>query len=276
MLTATSRLFLAAATLSVAHAAGLELNLRSRVEAFKGSGEWQEVQFRRSLPVNETAILICDMWDNHWCKGAALRVDKLADKMDPVLARARAGGLLIIHAPSEVMDFYKETPQRQAMLQLAAIDAPPPVEITDGPFPIDDKQGGCDTHDEFYKAWKRENARLHIASNDVISDKGAEIYSLLRLRGIRNLLVMGVHTNMCILNRSFAIKQMTKWGVRCVLVRDLTDSMYDPQARPFVSHDQGTELVIQHIEKYWCPTALSADLLRALPLEEAKERRGER
>ncbi len=74
---------------------------------------------------------------------------------------------------------------------------------------------------------------------------------------------MGVHTNMCILNRGFAIKQMTRWGIRTVLVRDLTDAMYDPQDRPFVSHAQGTELVIQHIEKYWCPTAVSTDLLRA-------------
>jgi hypothetical protein len=76
---------------------------------------------------------------------------------------------------------------------------------------------------------------------------------------------MGVHTNMCILNRTFAIKQMTKWGVRCVLVRDLTDSMYNPKDRPFVAHDRGTALVIEHIEKYWAPTVLSADLIAALP-----------
>jgi hypothetical protein len=69
---------------------------------------------------------------------------------------------------------------------------------------------------------------------------------------------------MCILNRTFAIKRMTNLGVRCVLVRDLTDAMYDPKASPFVSHEEGTALVIGHIEKYWCPTVLSADLLRAL------------
>ena len=69
---------------------------------------------------------------------------------------------------------------------------------------------------------------------------------------------------MCILNRTFAIKQMTKWGVRCILLRDLTDAMYDPQAAPFVSHERGTELVIEHIERHWCPSALSADLRAAL------------
>jgi hypothetical protein len=57
---------------------------------------------------------------------------------------------------------------------------------------------------------------------------------------------------------------MTKWGVRCILLRDLTDAMYDPQAAPFVSHERGTELVIEHIERHWCPSALSADLRAAL------------
>jgi hypothetical protein len=68
---------------------------------------------------------------------------------------------------------------------------------------------------------------------------------------------------MCILNRTFAIKQMTKW-VRCILLRDLTDAMYDPQDAPHVSHQQGTELVVEYIEKYWSPTALSEELSRAL------------
>jgi hypothetical protein len=76
---------------------------------------------------------------------------------------------------------------------------------------------------------------------------------------------MGVHANFCILNRSFAIKQMTKWGMRCVLVRDLTDAMYNPEDRPKVSHERGTELVIEYIESYWAPTITSSQLLAALP-----------
>jgi hypothetical protein len=50
------------------------------------------------------------------------------------------------------------------------------------------------------------------------------------------LMYMGVHANMCILNRSFGVRQLSKWGLRCVLVRDLTDAMYNPASRPFVSH----------------------------------------
>jgi hypothetical protein len=38
---------------------------------------------------------------------------------------------------------------------------------------------------------------------------------------------MGGHTNMCVLDRSFAIKQLVRWGFAVALVRDLTDAMND-------------------------------------------------
>lgn len=69
---------------------------------------------------------------------------------------------------------------------------------------------------------------------------------------------------MCVLGRSFGIRQMTQWGVNCFLVRDLTDTMYNPAPPPKVSHDEGTERVVQHIEKYWCPSLLSTHLMNAL------------
>jgi hypothetical protein len=160
------------------------------------------------------------------------------------------------------MEFYKDYPQRQRMFALPKVAPPVECDLTDPALPL---EHGCDTSaDKFYKAWTRQHAGIRIAGDDAISDQGTEIYSLLKKQGIGNLLVMGVHTNVCVLKRSFAIRQMTKWGIRCVLVRDLTDTMYDPKTPPYVPHDQGTELVVQHIEKYWCPTTLSAELTRGL------------
>jgi nicotinamidase-related amidase len=241
----------------------LRLNLRSRVQPFKGSDESDEVSLRKDLPGRETAIILCDMWDNHWCKSAAVRCGELARKMDPVLAALRAKGVTVIHAPSECMDFYKDTPQRQRMLKLPKAAPPKALELSDPPLPIDDSDGGCDdaAPAKSHKAWTRQHAAITIADEDFVSDSGPEVYNLLRQRGVKNLLVCGVHTNMCVLGRSFAIRQMTRWGVRCVLVRDLTDAMYNPKKAPFVSHAEGTERVIGHIEKYWCPTVLSKDLL---------------
>jgi len=248
-------------------AADLIVNLRSRVEAFKGTGDWRAVSLQESLPTEKTAVLICDMWDKHWCKGATERVGGLVTKMAPFLESARKRGIQIIHAPSETMPFYQDAPQRKLMLALPKIDPPSLLILPDPPLPIDDKRGGCDTPDQFYKAWTREHPGLRIDASDVISDNGAEIYSFLRQRDMRTLLVMGVHTNMCVLNRTFAIKRMTALGIRCILVRDLTDAMYNPEDSPHVSHDAGTQLVIEYIEKFWAPTTTSFDLLRAFAVK---------
>ncbi len=246
----------------------LQLKLRTRVEIFKGSGDWRETWFNESLPASATALILCDMWDKHWCRGATERVDGLAHTMAPVIDLARKSGILIIHAPSDTMGYYKDAPQRLNMLAIPAVAPPPPLALTDPPLPIDDSDGGCDTVNNplpvNYRAWSKQHDAIPIGPSDLISDDGKEVYSALRLHGVKTLLIAGVHTNMCVLGRSFTIRQMTKWGVRCILVRDLTDSMYNPARRPFVTHDQGTQLVIEHIEKYWAPTITSDELVTAL------------
>jgi nicotinamidase-related amidase len=263
-LLSTLRLCLALADSNNTAEGEVVLHLRNRQEAQAGSGKWDEVTVAKSFAAKETAILICDMWDKHWCQKASERCEILAKKMVPVLENARSVGVQVIHAPSECMEFYKDTAQRRRILAVPRVDPPKPLDRTEPPLPVDTTEGGCDdaTPTKSYKAWTRQNATIPIGDDDVISDNGNEIYSFLHQRGIKNLIIMGVHTNMCVLGRSFGIRQMTRWGINCVLVRDLTDAMYDPRKKPFVSHEEGTELVIQHIEKYWCPTIASADLLR--------------
>ena len=240
----------------------LRIILRTRVESFKGSGEFDEVTVTKWFPPRRTAVILCDIWDKHWCESATKRCDALAKKAEKVVAALRQKGVTVIHAPSDTMDFYKNTPQRKAMLALPKVSPPKPRTISEPALPIDDSDGGCDDDKpaKQYRAWSRQHPAITVAEGDFVSDNGQEVFNLLTKRGIKNLLVMGVHTNMCVLNRTFAIKQMTRWGVRCVLVRDLTDSMYNPKMRPHVTHEAGTELVIGHIEKYWCPTVLSSEL----------------
>lgn len=253
------------AGLSVALAADpVALKVRTREQKTEG-GTWTEKHETRPLSPAKTAIIVCDMWDRHWCQGANVRVGKLVPRMNALLDAARRHKMMVIHAPSETMDFYKEHPSRLAMLDIpAAQSTPQELPLKDPPLPVDSSDGGCDTPEKFYKAWTRQHPGLKIEPTDFVSDNGAHIYNLLKLRGVDTLVVMGVHTNMCILNRSFAIRQMSKWGMKCLLVRDLTDSMYDPNDKPFVSHERGTELIVEHIEKYWAPSLTSADLSRAL------------
>jgi nicotinamidase-related amidase len=254
-------------TFSLAGSGGstTKLQLRTRIQPFYGRDGWTEARFDGTIVNSSTAIIVTDMWERHWCAGATKRVVQIAQRMEPVLDKARRAGILIIHAPSGTMDFYAKTPGR-----LAAQNAPPsippaPLKFEEGPLPIDDSDEGCDTPGDIpHNAWTRQIATLTIAAGDVISDSGTEIYNVLKEHKIDTIVYMGVHANMCILARTFGIRQMSKWGLRCILVRDLTDAMYNPASRPFVSHAAGTELVIEHIERYWAPTITSNDLLLGL------------
>jgi hypothetical protein len=105
--------------------------------------------------------------------------------------------------------------------------------------------------------WKSQHAGLTIRDQDAISDSGVEIWNLLEDRGIHHVLLVGVHTNMCVLGRPFGLRQMAKNGKTVALVRDLTDTMYNPKMKPYVSHFEGTRLIVEHIEKYVCPTITS-------------------
>ena len=242
-----------------------ELVLRTSVQPFPAGGPRVEAHFNATIVNARTAIIITDMWDKHWCSGATGRVGLLAARMQPVLESARRAGILIIHAPSETMDFYANAPGRLLAQNAPHVATPPELKLQDAPLPIDDSEGGCDTPgDKYYLAWKRENSALTIVPGDVISDDGAEIYNVLKEHQIDTVVYMGVHANMCILGRSFGVRQMSKWGMRCILVRDLTDAMYNPASRPFVSHAAGTELVIEFIEQYWAPSVTSSDLLAGL------------
>ena len=110
--------------------------------------------------------------------------------------------------------------------------------------------------------WKRQIDILTIdADQDYISDQGDEVWNILEDRGIKNVILTGVHTNMCVLGRPFGLRQMARNGKNVVLMRDMTDTMYNPKAWPYVSHFTGTDLIVEHIEKFVCPTITSDQLI---------------
>ena len=247
----------------------LTLHPRQRTETSPGSGRYHATIGSVEWDPRKTAIVICDMWDKHWCPEATRRVGEMAPRMNDFVKVARDKGVLIIHCPSDTLEFYKDTPQRKLAQSAPVAETKRPLERwcyldkdREGKLPIDDSDGGCDCDPQpkNYRAWSRQIDIIEIMEADAITDS-AEAYNLMKERGIENLLVMGVHTNMCVLGRPFSIRQMVYQGLNVMLVRDLTDTMYNPAKAPFVHHCTGTDLVIEHIEKHWCPTITSVDLL---------------
>lgn len=231
-----------------------------------GHATWCTTTTMRELESRKIALLICDMWDKHWSRGATIRVEALVPRIQRTIEVARRRGITIVHAPSETLDFYENHPARTRAEAVPLGDLPVATPPKYPPLPIDDSDGGSDTNQDGSETpndpvWRRQHPGIHIDENDdYISDLGSEVYAILKQKGITTLVIAGVHTNMCILGRSFAIKQMLAWGIDVVLVRDLTDAMYNPAMPPYVNHDEGTRLVIAYIEKFLCPTITSTDL----------------
>lgn len=247
----------------------LDLHLRRRVETAPGSGRYHALTSPARWDAKKTAVVICDMWDRHWCPESTARVAQLAPRMYQVVQAARTKGALIIHCPSDTLAFYKDHPGRNLAQAAPKVEPKVPLQrwcgldkSREAPLPIDDSDGGCESPVKGAPPWPwtRQIATIQIEPGDAITDS-AEAYYLMRQRGIDHVLVMGVHTNMCVLGRPFSIRQLVSQGLNVALVRDMTDTMYNPAMPPFVSHFTGTDMVVEHIEKYWCPTVTSADLL---------------
>ena len=218
-----------------------------------------------ALKPAKAALVLCDVWDDHWCKAAAERCDGLAKTIADVVADARTQGFTVIHCPSDTMDFYKDSPARKRAQAAPTVDPPKNKDLPDPPLPIDDTDGGCDdiAPVKSFRAWTRQHAAIKIDDDkDYVTDSGKEVFNILKDKGVTTVFVMGVHTNMCVLNRSFAIKQLRRWDVSCLLVRDLTDAMYNPKMKPLVTHAEGTNLVIAHVEQHWCLSVTSDQLRR--------------
>jgi hypothetical protein len=171
-------------------------------------------------------------------------------------------GSVIIHAPSDTMDVYADTPVRQRALAVTACDLPDEIAHDDPTIPVDcTSETSCDRPDcSLVKKFTKQHGGIDI-DHDYLCDDGPTCYAITRQHNIERVIILGVHTNMCIVHRTFGIKQMTRWGVDMTLVRDLTGSMYNPMTWPYVSHEQGTQLVIDYIEKFWCPTIHSDNLI---------------
>lgn len=274
------------------------LALQYQVETESDSGLYHRLQRSETWQGSNTAVIVCDMWDAHHCYRAVQRGGEMAPRLNAMLEKLRPAGVTIIHAPSSCMAAYADHPARRRAIETPAADSHPD-NIADwchkipseerGVYPIDQSDGGEDDTPEEHAAWaqelsdrglnprqpwKRQMDAIRIdKQQDFISDSGVEIWNILADQNIDNVILTGVHTNMCVLGRPFGLRRMAAAGKNVVLVRDLTDTMYNPAAKPYVSHFTGTDLIIDHIERFVCPTVSSDQILGGQPFRFKNDKR---
>lgn len=276
----------------------IRLELRHRTETAPQTGRFHTLLREEEWDPAKTAVIVCDVWDYHHCYNAVQRLTEFGPRLNELVANARERGMTIIHSPSDCMPQYEGHPARQR-----AMETPKPTKLPvdiqswcskipseeAAIYPIDQSDGGEDDEPEQHAKWAKELAALGRnpklpwkqqaafiqidEANDFITDKGDEVWSILESRGIENVILTGVHTNMCVLGRPFGLRQMARNGKRVALVRDMTDTMYNPQRWPFVSHFTGTDLIIEHVEKFVAPTITSDQFLGGKTFRHATDTR---
>jgi hypothetical protein len=58
---------------------------------------------------------------------------------------------------------------------------------------------------------------------------------------------------------------MVQNGRHAVVMRDLTDTMYNPRCWPFVDHFRGTQIFLDHMEKFIGPSITSDQIIGGAP-----------
>jgi nicotinamidase-related amidase len=246
------------------------LSIRSRK---KIAGAERVVVERMAWNPARTAIVVIDMWDDHHCKSAAARVSEMAPAMNETLKAARKRGVLIVHSPSDCADAYKDHSARKRALAAPKHGAPATFQWNhfdpkrEAGLAAKLEEGGCscDTPEPCspsVRKWTKQTPFLDIDPvKDVVSADGQEVFNVLKERRIDAVVLMGVHTNRCVLGRPFGIRQMVKLKeageLKSVLLcRDLTDSYHRDPGK----HFEGLREIVAHVERHWCPTIESTAL----------------
>jgi nicotinamidase-related amidase len=244
---------------------------------------------RISWDTSRSAVIICDMWDlrdlGH-CRSATRRIEELAPALNRVVAALRRDGAFVIHAPSECVDSYRDTPGRLRARNAPHVSARVkfdwnwpdpsrelPVPGLVAPWPGEPIICSCDSPEPCIGGapllpWTRQVAAIEMRPEDAVTDDGQEVFNLLEERRIEDVLIMGVHTNVCVLSRPFGIRQLVYVGKKPILCRDLTDSFH----RMPGGHFAGNRMICEHIERYWCPTMTSDQLVGGEPFRFADDR----
>ena len=75
----------------------LQLELRSQrlTRDKRGRNCWQVLTGARTVPAERAALLLCDVWDDHHCRGAVERLEAMLPRMNELVSAARAMGVRV-------------------------------------------------------------------------------------------------------------------------------------------------------------------------------------
>ncbi len=222
------------------------------------------------LPVQQTALVLVDLWNVHFIESWIERARRVTvDCVLPVMDAARNAGITIVHAPSPpVAEKYPQLQRHE-----------PPHPSVPSPWPPSDfrsRRGdyavyrgprsqppGIDVHWDKLASQLDISPEIDIKKDDFVIATGGQLHDLLMERGILHILYAGFATNWCVLGRDYGIRSMARYGYNVVLLRDATTGVEFPD-----TYDElfTTEIAIREVEQQYGFSAANADFFKAVNL----------
>ena len=228
---------------------------------------WREEHFVRRdvdmrLPVEQTALVLVDTWDNHFIESWLERAEQVTrEAVVPVLHAGREAGLTIVHAPSpKVTPDFPEHMKRHKAAPTGSPPDWPPAEFRgrQGAYAVFRGPGAQPPGTP--KINIGMSPHIDIGDDDFLLETGTQLHELCRERGILHLVYAGFATNWCILNRDYGMRAMARYGYNLILLRDATMGVEFPDT---VDECFATELAIREVETQLGFSASKGDFLAA-------------
>lgn len=228
-----------------------------------------------AAPLRQTAFIELHCWNVGFPDGPAYPNEYFVDmgspacttlgeqivveRIKPALEAARAADMAVFHVQPE--NIARKHPQSQYLLE-PRLPGPamPPAAI-----PGYGQARADRVHGPGYRDWEGWDTMdiprvVYPLPDDGVIITGAQFDRILRERGITNLIYTGFATNMCILDSAAAMKEMQRYGYRCILLRDCTLAVEFPDTFDDLLN---TRVAVRYIETWVGATATLDDFLTA-------------
>lgn len=186
----------------------------------------------RHIPPEQAAIVMVDVWNDLFDADFMVRAQKIIEtKIAPLSQAFRSVGSLVVHAPSNRVALkYPDFLPKLSDVEIWGNPQPkhnwPPKDFLEkkGPYCTHAKPESATTsksHEDIINNWAIAKEVIP-QSGDIVIRTGEELHHILEKRKILYLFYVGFASNICMLNRDYGMKHMSKRGFEIILARDAT------------------------------------------------------